>query len=134
MREKCAHARHVACLSLLVNHAGRNPMAAWQTYERHAIGSTHRHSENEGGNMCCKRESFWDIVRHSSTSLPLIGQRYDPWALQHLLFSSRSSQSTSWKPRRVVVSFPSCQVVYLSLFFAGISSRGASGDKPSRLC
>lgn len=55
--------------------------------------------------MLRKRGPFWAIFRHGSISLSLIGQRYDPWALQHLLFSSCSSQSTSWRPRRVVVTF-----------------------------
>lgn len=95
-KKQYAHAAHVACLC--VNHAARNPMVAWQTHWRHAIGLMHRHSRN-GGVV---------TFRCSSTSLSLIGQRCDPWALQHLLFSSRSSQSTSWKPRRVVVSLPSC--------------------------
>lgn len=84
--------------------------------------------------MFRKRPPFLAIFRRHSTSLFLIGHRHDAWALQHLLFSSRSSQSTSWKLRRVVVSFSSRQLVYLRIFFAGISSGGASGDNPARLC
>lgn len=84
--------------------------------------------------MFRKRPPFLAIFRRHSTSLFLIGHRYDAWALQHLLFSSRSRQSTSWKLRRVVVSFSSRQLVCLHIFFAGISSGGASGDNPARLC